>query len=45
MKDTLWLKSLRELVFPNLERSQFNSLCTQLNAFYAHGIVHRESMG
>jgi len=41
MKDTVWLKSVREIVFPELEGNQFNSMWNQLREFYAHGISHR----
>lgn len=45
MKDILWLKSLREIVFSDLEETQFISMWKQLQALYSHGISNRKSMG
>ncbi len=45
MKDTVWLKSLREIVFPDLEGTQFISMWKQLQEFYSHGISHRQGVG
>ena len=41
MKDILWLKSLREIVFSDLEGTQFISMWKQLHLVYSHGISSR----
>ena len=45
MKDAVWLNSIREIVFPHLEKTQFNSTWKQLQEFYAHGVSQRKSLG
>lgn len=41
MKNLLWIKSLREIVFSDLTSTQYTSMWSSLQHYYATGISDR----
>lgn len=45
MNDIIWLKTLKEDVFPSLTQEEFEQTIELLSNYYDYGLTFRENLG